>query len=124
LRLVTVLLLSKSEQFRLSGQSVAMDAFKGIEMRVGTIDHATPIKQGAKGRLSSEAASELEIGKFTLYEPFHFHFYRTVADSAVTVDMPAPTDWTALRLLDQQRGRQIGDGRRWQFALQPVAGKL
>jgi hypothetical protein len=38
--------------------------------------------------------------------------------------MPAPGNWTALRLLDEKRGRRIGDGRRWQFALQPAPGKL
>lgn len=124
LRLVTILLMSRNEQFRLSGQQVAMDAFKGIELRVGTIDHATPVKRGTVGRAASDSAGELEFGKFSLYEPFHFHFYRTMGDSAIAVDMPAPGNWTALRLLDQQRGRRIGDGRRWQFALQPAPGKL
>ena len=74
LRLCTVVLLSKADQFRLSGQSVAMDAFKAIELRVGTIDHATPVKQGAVGAIASSSDKEVVIGSFTMYEPFHFHF--------------------------------------------------
>ena len=124
LRLVTILLMSRNEQFRLSGQQVAMDAFKEIELRVGTILHATPVKRGAIGRIASASAGELELGKFRLDEPFHFHFYRTSADSAPAVDKPEPENWTALRLLDQQHARPIGDGRRWQFPLQPATGKL
>lgn len=124
LRPVTVFLMSRTEQFRLSGQQVGMEAFKGIELRVGTIDHAIPVQSGAKGRISSETASDLELARFTLYEPFHFHFYRSLSDANLTADLPAPTNWTSLRMLDQQNARRIGDGRRWQFALQPANGKL
>ena len=124
LRLVTVYLMNRADQFRLSGQQIGMDAFKAIELRVGTIDHATPIKRGTVGRVSTDTAADLELAKFTLHESFHFHFYHTLGDSAVAADIPAPGDWTALRVLDERRARRIGDGRRWQFALPASAGKL
>jgi hypothetical protein len=124
LRLVTVVLLGRAEQFRLSGQQIGMDLFKAMELRVGTIDHATPIKVGTAGQVSTEAGADLELAKFTMYEPFHFHFFRALGDRNIAVDMPAPTDWTSIRLLDQQRARRIDDGRRWQFALSPARGKL
>jgi hypothetical protein len=41
LRLVTILLMSRNGSF-VCPQQVAMVDFKGIELRVGTIDHATP----------------------------------------------------------------------------------
>jgi len=119
MRLVTIVLLSKADQFRLSGQSVALDTFKAIELRVGTIDHATPIKQGAVGAIPSTSDKETELGKFTMYEPFHFHFLSSVADRRPLVDMPAPNDWTSIRLLYEMQAQHVGNGKRWQFALQP-----
>jgi hypothetical protein len=121
---VTVVLMSRGEQLRLSGQQIGMDAFKQIELRVGTVDHALGVQAGAAGRLSTDSPTDRDIARFTLHEAFHFHFYRNPTDSAVSADMPAPTNWTSLRLLDQQNARRIGDGKRWQFALQPGDRKL
>ena len=123
LRLCTIMLLNRNEQFRLSGQQVAMEAYKAIELRVGTIDHATPIKRGAIGAVASSAATDVELGKFTIFEPFHFHFLQSVSDPRVLMDMPQPADWTAIRVLYERQARRIGDGRRWQFNLVPAAGK-
>jgi hypothetical protein len=123
LRLCTIVLLSRADQFRLSGQSVAMDTFKAIELRVGTISHATPVKQGAIGPVASNSPTEMELGKFTMYEPFHFHFLSSAANrNPPLVDMPAPTDWTSIRLPWERQAQRIDDGRRWQFALQPRPG--
>jgi len=122
IRLCTIVLLSKADQFRLSGQSVAMDTFKAIELRVGSIDHATPVKQGAVGAVPSSSDREMELGKFTMYEPFHFHFLASTTDRRILVDMPAPTDWTSIRLLWERQAQRIDGGRRWQFALLPKPG--
>jgi len=123
LRLCTIVLLSRDDQFRLSGQSVAMDTFKAIELRVGTITHATPVKQGAVGPVPSNMPKEAELGKFTMYEPFHFHFLASAAArNPPLVDMPAPTDWTAIRLPWERQAQRIDEGRRWQFALVPRPG--
>jgi IcmF-related N-terminal domain len=123
LRLCTIVLLSRADQFRLSGQSVAMDTFKAIELRVGTISHATPVKLGAIGPVPSNMPAEAELGKFTMYEPFHFHFLSSAAArTPPLVDMPAPTDWTSIRLPWERQAQRIEDGRRWQFALQPRPG--
>jgi hypothetical protein len=124
LRLCTVVLLNRNDQFRLSGQQIAMDTYKAIELRVGTIDHATPVKKGVIGRLPSDSPSDVEIGKFTLYEPFHFHFYFTMGDSRIAADIPAPANWTALRLLSERNARRLDGGRRWQFTINPAPGKL
>jgi hypothetical protein len=123
LRLCTIVLLNRNDQFRLSGQQVAMDLYKAIELRVGTIDHATPVKQGATGPIPSNSAADVELGKFTMYEPFHFHFLQSTTDRRILVDMPAPSDWTAIRLLWERQAQRIGDGRRWQFALDPAPGR-
>jgi len=123
LRLCTIVLLNRNDQFRLSGQQVAMETYKAIELRVGTIDHATPIRRGAIGPVASSSASDVELGKFTVYEPFHFHFLANTSDPRPLVDMPAPGDWTSVRELYERQARRIGDGRRWQFALQPAQGK-
>jgi len=123
IRLCTIVLLGRADQFRLSGQSVAMDTFKAIELRVGTVSHATPVKLGAVGPVPSNMPTEAELGKFTMYEPFHFHFLSSAAArNPPLVDMPAPADWTAIRLPWERQAQRIDNGRRWQFALQPKPG--
>jgi hypothetical protein len=123
LRLCTVVLLGRNTQGQLSGQQIGTDAFKAIELRVGTIDHATPIRRGVIGQTPSDSAGDVELGKFTLHEPFHFHFYNSMGDSRVAVDMPAASAWTALQVLFERSARRIGDGRRWQLMLAPAKNK-
>jgi hypothetical protein len=122
LRVVTIVLLGRSDQLRLSPQASAMDAFKQTELRVGAIDHATPVRGGPQ-RVPSDSPSTVVLGKFELFTQFHFHFYRNPGESR-PLEVPAPADWTALRILDQQRATRLADGRRWQFAIQPVQGKV
>jgi hypothetical protein len=121
-RTVTIVLLGRADQLRLSPQASAMDTFKQTELRVGDIYHATPVRGGPQ-RIPSDSPTSVVLGKFELFTQFHFHFYRTAGESKL-LEVPAPADWTALRILDQQRATRLADGRRWQFAIQPVPGKV
>jgi hypothetical protein len=124
LRLAAISLMSRGDQFRLSGQQrMGLDLYRGIELRVGTIDHATPVKVGAIGKISTDAPSEFEIAKFTVYEPFHFHLYRMLSDANFVVDMPAPETWTAIRLLGEWAATRSADGTHWQLAINPARGR-
>lgn len=120
-RKVTIFLLGRAEQLRLSPQASAIDAFKQTELRVGTIEHATPVREGP-GRVPTNSPSNVELGKFELFIPFHFHFYRTIGE-AEPREVSFPGNWTALRILDERRAARIGDGRRWQFSLRPPASE-
>jgi hypothetical protein len=122
LRTVTIVLLGRADQLRLSPQASAMDAFKQTELRVGAIDHATPVRGGPQ-RVPSDSPTSVVLGKFELFTQFHFHFYRNPGE-ARPLEVPAPADWTALRILDQQRATRLADGRRWQFPIQPAQGKV
>ena len=57
-----------------------------------------------------------------MYEPFHFHFLASTSDHRILVDMPAPNDWTSIRLIWEKQAQRVDGGRRWQFALQPKPG--
>ena len=124
LRLCRVVLLGRKEQFDLSGQQTAMGVYRAVQVRAGTIAHGSAVKYGTPGRVPTEASAEVELGRFTTYEPFHFHFHTTVEDSRVAVDMPAPAEWTALQLIHERAGLRVGDGTQWQVALTPATGKL
>ncbi len=119
LRLVTVSLMARSEQLRLSPQVTAMETYKQTELRVGTIDHATPVLGGPQ-RVASESPTNVELGKFELFTTFHFHFFRTAAQGAPS-EFPAPLEWTALRLLDQRSATRMSDGKRWEVSI-PAPG--
>jgi hypothetical protein len=118
------MLLGRQQQFELSGQQTGMEAFKAIQLRAGTVAHGDVVKYGTAGRVATNGDTEVDLGRFTLFEPFHFHFHRTPADTAVAVDMPAPATWTALQLLEERHATRIADGTRWRIALPPEARKL
>jgi hypothetical protein len=124
LRLCQVTLLGRRQQFELSGQQTGIEAFKGIQLRAGTVAHGEVVKFGTTGRVATNAEAEVNLGRFTLFEPFHFHFHRTLADDRVAVDMPAPATWTAIQLLEERHATRIADGTKWRIALPPEAGKL
>jgi hypothetical protein len=124
LRLCRVFLPGQPQQFALSGQRTGITTFHAIQLRAGTIDHGAVVKFGTSGPVPTETSGEIELGRFTLYEPFHFHFHRAVNDSKVAVDMPAPSTWTALELLSERQATRVGDGTRWRVALSPETGKL
>ncbi len=124
LRFASIVLLPERQQFQLSGQSTGIDAFKGIQLRAGTIAHGSVVKYGTHGVVTTSAPSEKLLGKFTLYEPFHFHFHRSLSDSTIAVDMPTPDRWTALLLPFEQRAVRSKDGKTWRVGLRPAADKL
>ena len=104
IRLCRVVLPGRQEQFELSGQRTGITTFRAMQLRAGTIEHGAVVKYGTPGLVPTDAGSEVELGRFTLYEPFHFHFHRAVTDTHIAVDMPAPATWTALELLDERQG--------------------
>jgi hypothetical protein len=124
LRLCRVFLLGQQLQFELSGQRTGITTFHAIQLRAGTVAHGAVVKYGTSGPVPTETPSEIELGRFTLYEPFHFHFHRAANDPRVAVDMPAPSTWTALELLSERQATRVGDGTRWRVALSPETGKL
>jgi len=124
IRLCRIVLLGKQQQFELSGQRTGITTFKAMQLRAGTIEHGSVVKYGTPGLVPTDGAGETELGRFTLYEPFHFHFHRSVTDTHIAVDMPAPSPWTSLELLFEHQGTRIGDGTRWRVALSPEPGKL
>src|SRR5690606_30872575 len=113
LRLAQVVLLGRRQQFELSGQQTGMEAFQGIQLRAGTVAHGEVVKFGTTGRVPTNGEAEVNLGRFTMFEPFHFHFHKTTADERVAVDMPAPSTWTALQLLEERHATRIADGTRW-----------
>jgi hypothetical protein len=122
-RLCTVVLLNRLEQFELSGQQTGTDVFKAIEARAGTIDHGAVVKGVDVRVVRTDAASDVELGRFKLNESFHFHIYRSPEDRSWT-ELAAPPNWTAIRFLHENNARPAGDGMRWRVALSPVPGKL
>ncbi len=124
LRLCQVILLGRRQQFELSGQQTGIEAFKAVQLRAGTVAHGEVVKFGTTGRVATNGETEVDLGRFTLFEPFHFHFHRTVAEERVAVDMPAPATWTALQLLEERHATRIAEGTRWRIALPPEASKL
>ena len=124
LRMCRIVLLGRQQQFELSGQRTDITTYRAVQLRAGTIEHGAVVKYGTPGLVPTDAGSEIELGRFTLYEPFHFHFHRAVTDTHIAVDMPAPSTWTALELLDERQGTRIADGTRWRVSLAPESGKL
>jgi hypothetical protein len=124
LRLGTIVLLPQRQQFELSGQKTGMDDFQGIQMRAGTIAHGAVVKFGTPGVVSTHAPAETVLGRFTLHEPFHFHFHKTLGSSPIAVDMPAPERWTALLLPFETRAVRSKDGKGWRVGLRPADDKL
>jgi len=124
LRMCRVVLLGRQQQFELSGQRTDITSMRAMQLRAGTTNHGSVVKYGTPGLVPTDAASEVELGRFTLYEPFHFHFHRAVTDTHIAVDMPAPAEWTALELLNERQATRIADGTRWRVALAPEPGKL
>ncbi len=121
-RLVKVVLLNRREQFELSGQQVGTDAFKAIEARAGTIDHGAVVKGVDARVVPTDSPSDVELGRFKLYEPFHFHVYRSAADRTWT-EAAAPRDWTAIRFLFENNGTPIDNGARWRVPIRMAGGK-
>ena len=124
IRLCRVVLPGRAEQFELSGQRTGITTYKAMQLRAGTIEHGSVVKYGTSTAVPTDAGSELELGRFTLYEPFHFHFFRAASDSRIAVDMPAPSAWTALELLNERQGTRVGDGTKWRVSLAPEPGKI
>ncbi|HSI15442.1 MAG TPA: type VI secretion protein IcmF/TssM N-terminal domain-containing protein [Chthoniobacter sp.] len=124
LRMCRVVLLGRQQQFELSGQRTGITTFRAVQLRAGTTDHGSVVKYGTPGLVPTDAPSEIELGRFTLYEPFHFHFHRAATDPHIAVDMPAPSTWTSLELLNERQGTRIGDGTRWRVSLSPEPGKI
>jgi hypothetical protein len=124
LRLCAIVLLPHREQFDLSGQRTGMDFFKAIQMRAGTRVHGATVKYGTPGLIPTDSPSETPLGRFTMFEPFHFHFHKSPADPQIAVDMPAPEKWTAILLPFENHATRLDGGRRWRTALRPAPDKL
>lgn len=124
IRMCRIVLPGRQQQFELSGQRTGITTFKAMQLRAGTVEHGAVVKYGTPGLVPTDGASETELGRFTLYEPFHFHFHHAVTDQHIAVDMAAPSTWTSLELLFERQGTRIGDGTRWRVALPPEPGKL
>jgi hypothetical protein len=124
IRLCTVVLPGRTVQFELSGQRTGITTYKAMQLRAGTVEHGAVVKYGTSTAVPTDAGSEIALGRFTLYEPFHFHFFRAVGDSHIAVDMPAPDTWTALELLNERQGTRVGDGTKWRVSLAPESGKI
>lgn len=124
LRMVQIVLLPRKEQFELSGQRVGIQDFPGIQVRAGPVQHGAVVKYGRPNQAATDSPSEVELGRFTLYEPFHFHFHKVLNDPTIAVDKDAPGDWTAIKLLWERRATRLPDGKRWRVGLAPVEGKL
>jgi hypothetical protein len=122
--MVRVVLLGQRQQFELSGQKTGMTKYRAVQIRAGTTDHGSEVKYGTTGLVPTDAANEVELGRFTLAEAFHFHFHRTITDRTIANDMPAPSSWTSLELLNERQGLRIGDGTRWRVSLAPEPGQL
>ena len=121
-RLVKVVLLNSREQFELSGQQVGTDVYRAIEARAGTVDHGAVVKGVDARVVSTDSASDVELGRFKLYEPFHFHVYRSAGDHSWT-EVPAPRDWTAIRFLFESNANPIDNGARWRVPIRMAGGK-
>jgi hypothetical protein len=124
LRMCTIVLLPHRQQFELSGQRTGMDFFKAIQIRAGTRTHGAAVKYGTPGLVPTDSPNETILGSFTMFEPFHFHFHKSPADSQIAVDMAAPVRWTAILLPFESQATRLDGGKRWRAALRPAPDKL
>ncbi len=126
LRLCTIVLLPRRDQFELSGQRTGMDFYKAIQMRAGSRVHGATVKYGTAGLVPTDSPSEISLGRFTMFEAFHFHFHKAITDSPTqpAVDMPAPDRWTAILLPFERHATRLDGGKRWRGALSPAPDKL
>jgi outer membrane lipoprotein-sorting protein len=70
----------------------------------------------------TDSPSDVELGRFKLYEPFHFHVYRSAADRTWT-EVAAPRDWTAIRFLFENNATPVDNGARWRVPIRMAGGK-
>jgi hypothetical protein len=119
---------NQTDQFRMIGEPVGYNDFGAVIVRAGTISHGGVSVTGSPTAQPTKSASELRLGEFLIDQPFHFHFNRNVADKNIAehpaYDMPAPENWTALRLLTELDSRPADDrGARWRVQLPLPANK-
>jgi IcmF-related N-terminal domain len=124
MRVCTVVLLSVREQAELSGARTGMGIYPAIQMRAGTTAHGSTVRSGTPGRVPTNSQNDVILGRFTMFEPFHFHFYFSPTDSAIAVDMPAPDRWTSIMLPWERQATRLDGGKRWRLALRPGEDKL
>jgi hypothetical protein len=111
----TVTMLSGSKQRELSSNFSALDIWPAIEIRAGSYRHGGRVTSGSAmvGKGSDDKPGDTQLGRFAIDDPFHFHFFKSLGDTRIDVDLPCAENYTAVRLVNELFGAGRPDGNAW-----------
>lgn len=115
----TISLLAGNAQRQLTtAYDNPLDLWPFVELRNGTYRHAVAAIGDVRGRTRSDAAGDVQLGRFAVPAPFHFHFYRSQS-GPIDVDLRCEDTYTSVRMIQGLFGPAHLDNGAWIAPVSP-----
>jgi hypothetical protein len=77
------------------------------------------IGEGGGGVYPLDSQTDINLGTFSVQDPFSFQVYHSLVSSDGTEMVDGGDNWSALRLIAKLGGVKVGVGQEWRVPLMP-----